>query len=425
MPNFNWILEQIDSESPGDINISLGATEATLFFIIDAADLNKAYYDLLGWCKISTKVWPNQQVGGLERQIPMSHPRLPMLYCDAVEIVGVSVNGNQRSNDFAAPSLEYANQIYQSALGAPKAVNYTTQEYFAVYKQYRIAAHFKAVPYFVLTDEQMVPAIGGNNIAASPKEYNYWVRDNNRIVGYTQKSYYDFREYLRMCTINIIPQNEVIANTSGRTYWHTSKPGEIKSPYPAPFAESPLAQQNSPTNFQNITKNKVEITWYKVPKLTITNPMYVECQGMINYGPNFNDDPGEIDIWNYEFFNFAPGTLLYSGLTYKNSQNPFPIIPFSGASELDLILNPLRNQYIDITFTFWQFIQPKDLIVYPDLELIDNYECGKMYSVGWNMVPAPNRLFYYVESTSADKAEYGQPPYYSTSFQRFFDPLAS
>jgi hypothetical protein len=423
--DYDWILELIDSQSPGDTSLSPAATEATLFFIIPAKDLTRAFYDLLGYCKISTKVWPNQQVGGLERQIPMSHPRYPMLYCDSVEIVGVSVNGNQASNDLASPLTEYANQIYQTALADPTAINYKTNPYFAVYKQYRLSVHFKAVPYFALTDEQMVPAIGGNVLGPSPKKYDYWVRDDRVATGFKRESYYDFREYLRYCTVNITPTNEVIANTNGRTFWHTAKPGEIQPPFPAPYTEQPMSQQNSPTNFQNITKNKIEITWFKVPREILNNPQYITSYGMINYGPNFNDDAGDIDVWNYEFFNFAPGTLLFTGINYRNIQTPFPIKNFSGATEINLLQNPIKNQYMDLTFTFWQYTQPLDQTIRPDLNSIAYKECGKMYSQGWNLLPAPSRNFYYVESAPIPQKNNAYPPYMSYPFPRLFDPLAT
>jgi hypothetical protein len=415
---YSWLLEHVDSISPGDINIAPGASEATMTFIVSTNELDKAFYDLMGWCKISDKVWGNNQRGGFQRQVPMSHPSAAWLYCDGIEIVGVSTNGRQ-STDFANVPLAYSNIIYNT--GDPiKAVDYTTVPFFAEYKYYKIRATFKSVDYFPLTDEQLEPVIVG--AGAGPKQYTYWKRKFDNAIGVEAASYYDFREYLRFTSLSKFePGNEIITNQNARLYWKSLQPGQNNNQFPAPIGESPITFQNAPTNFQNITKNVIKITLRMVPYSCILNPKLVNTIGMINYGGNFDEDPGDVTVWNYEFFNFQAGTLLFTGCEYDNIRSTFPIIPFSAASREDMLQNYLKNQLIDLTFNFIQFVIPPDQLVLPDLANLGLLGTYKMYTNGFNFLPSANRIFYYAESGKIDKKNIIAPPYTSYPFQNLYD----
>lgn len=417
--NFDWLYEFIDTESPGDSSIAPGATEATLFFIISGDDLTRAFIDILGYTKFSDKKWGGIATGGLTRQIEMSHPRYPYLYAESVEIVGLSPNGNQNSRDF-----DYATKIFNTLNNDPAVpIDYKTFYYMDVYKKYRLSVKFTSRNYFLLTDEQLAPAIDPTGVGI-PRLYSYYIRDYQRPDQTRPESYRDYREYLRYCELTIEPANEILANSNGKLYWKSTPPGQVLSGPPNPYQESPIGAAAAPVNFVNVTKNKVKIKWYKVPKITSFNSQYTFATSLINYGANYDDD-GDVDIFNYEFFNFAPGTLLFTGITIEENNSSFPIIPFTGKTREDMLFNVMRNQYINITFNFIQFVVPRDQLILPNVQNIAWSTRGKMYSNGWNFVPTPTLNFYYVESANVERKETAWCPYMSFPMQKLFDPQAS
>lgn len=413
-----WLLEHIDTESPGDLNIAPGATEATLFFIIDEPKLISSFYYILGYSRFSNKVWPNGAVGGLTRQIEMSHPRYPYLYAESVDIVGISPNGSQSASNFV-----YAGDIFNTNNPDQKIpVDYKTFRNIDVYRQYRIQVKFTTRNYFLLTDDQLSTAIA--QPGRGPERLWYYVRDNLKATGVRQESYFDFREYLRYTELNIEPSNEILANSNGKLYWKSIRQGNLESIQPSPEGESPVGFESSPVKFVNVTKNNIKIKWYKVPKKTILNPMYLDFAATVNFGANYDDDAGRYDIFNYELFNFAPGTLLFLGITSEDVNSSFPTIRYGAKNDIDLFNNVLDNTYVNITLNFAQFVVPKNQLVLPALSSIEVPNNGKMLSNGWNFVPAPNQKFYYIESGSVADKKNAWPPYWSAPHQRLWNPQA-
>jgi len=411
-----YMLENLDGESPGDLAVAPGATQATLFFTVKRKDIYDVFWFVLGYVYVSDKVWGPGQVGGLKRQVEMSHPRYPYLYADSIDIVGVKAAGKM-----AAESFTVANSIFRTNDPDRQVpIDYRTFPYQAVYDMYRIAVTFRTRNYFVLTDQQLEPAIlqGG----AAPPKYTFWQRDNTQNSKVKAVQYTDYREYLRYTEIKIEPGNDVIVSGDGKFYWKSAPPGEVQPEEPAPFAETPLVAQNASVNFINITKNKVRITWNKVPKSVALSDKYTRYAAQCNFGPNFNDDEGDFETFNYNFFNYAPGTLLYTGYTVSEPSCPYPILGFSGKTDNDLLNNVLKNQTVNITFEFIQYTIPEDQRVQPFLDIIWNPEFGKMITNGWNFVPLPNRMFYYVESNNEANKTIAWPPYWSFSPQVLWDP---
>lgn len=411
--NLNWLLERIDTESPGDTSVAPGATEATLFFVVEGQYLFLAYLQILGSCSLNPRQWLPGVRGGLTRQVEMSHPRYPYMYADRIDIVGVKADGNLRP-DAIPPNVDLFNDNDPA-----KAVDYKSFAFGAFYDHYRIAVHFSTRNYFLLTDDQIEPAIKVNGLI--PPRYSYWDRDITRQSGVVERQYRDYREYLRYTELTIEPHNEIISNTNGKLYWKSAGPGFVQPGFPWPKAESPVQIENAPVIFQNITKNYVRIKWYKVPKIVSLNPQYIFNAGKINYGPNFDDDEGDYQTFNYEFFNFAPGTLLFLGHEVEEVTTGMPFVPFDGSSPNKLWTSVINQQYVNISFNFMQFVIPKDFLVQPLVRNIAN-TTGKMYSNGWNFVPNPNKNFYYIESDNKLNKANAWPPYWSYPFQRMFDP---
>ena len=146
MADLSYLLEKIDSESPGELSVAPGATEATLFFIIKFDDLYKFYVDILGYTAISTvnRVGPNRPVG-LERQIPMSHPNYPWLYAQSVDLQGVSVNGSLVTENFGGAKFFNIDD-------PPNMVSLKVLRQMDIYDKYRVAVKFNSLPYLVARD---------------------------------------------------------------------------------------------------------------------------------------------------------------------------------------------------------------------------------------------------------------------------------
>jgi hypothetical protein len=415
MADLSYLLEKIDSESPGDVTVAVGATEATLFFLIGPDDVYKFYVDILGYTAISTanRVGPNRPVG-LERVIPMSHPNYPWLYAQSIEFQGIKTSGRQLSENLSG--TEFFTQQDQ-----PNSVTYKTIDSMDMYSKYRIAVRFKAVPYMVLNDNQLDDAIRSFN-GIGIKEFYYWDFDPDDPLGnkLIQKSYWDGCEYLRYTQLIIEPENEVLVNESGKGYWKSIGLGAVQPYLGAPAFNQAIQVTSAGVNYVNVTTNNVKLKWYQVPKAVALNLKYINNVAKINYGPNYNEAP-DPNIFNYPFFGFEAGTLLFTGITTEPSRYGFPKYPFTSDTRLAMLTNTLLNQYYDITFNFLELSIAKDNI---ELPLLANFnpKGGKMYSNGWNFVPYTNRQWYYIENQPFNLRENALPRYWSYPFQALFDP---
>jgi hypothetical protein len=416
MPDLSYLLEKIDTESPGDVSIAVGATEATLFFIVEFKDIYRFYLETLGYTTVSTenRVGPNRPVG-LSREIPMSHPYYPWLYAQSVEIQGIGANGYLKSEQFGG--IAFFNQE-----DPPNSVTYKTTDGMDIYKKYRIAVRFKSLPYLVLNDSQLDDAIRSFN-GVGIKKFSYWDFDpldplGNKIV---EKSYWDGCEYLRYTQMFVEPDNEVLVNESGKGYWKSIALGNDKVYLGAPSFNQAIQVQSAGVNYVNVTTNKVRIVWYQVPKRVALNLKYINNVTKINYGANYNEDP-VINTFNYPFFGYEGGTLLFTGITTEPSRYGFPKFVFTSIDRQEMYTNLRANQYYDITFNFIELSIPQDNIELPNLANF-NPKQGKMYSNGWNFVPYVTRQWYYIENQPFALKENALPRYWSYPFQALFDPV--
>ena len=128
-------------------------------------------------------------------------------------------------------------------------------------------------------------------------------------------------------------------------------------------------------------------------------------------------------MFNYPFFKFANGTLLFTGIETTESQFSFPRGRVDD-SELSLWGNLFSNQYYDITFNFIQYVIPETQLALPSLGSLDLVIKGQMYSNGWNFAPLPNNIFYYAQSVNGTGAlvKGTIPPYWSVPFQLLYNP---
>jgi hypothetical protein len=405
--------ELIDKQSPGQIEVSPGSSESYMFFIIQEDSEESATQKLftiipkiLGRVKRSTKIWANNTRGGLERELAMVHPFASWMSADTVEIQGIKSEGNAESETYF-PTTEWM-----------RDVDYQTMPYFQTYNMYRLKVNFSAKNYLELNDAQLENAIAGPG-GFSPKKYKYWVPDVNRNPPFADKDYYDFREYLRFTEMFVEPNNELIANTAGRGFWMSLPFNQAVPKIGAPAPNSVITLENAPINFQNITKNIVKIKWYKIPYNTI-NFDYIKLNaGQVNYGPNWDQDAGDFTTFNYPFFGYKAGTLLYTGYKIEDIKPQFPFPDFSVANRRALYSNYVDNLMCTMVFNFVQFVIPEDQIVYPDSNSVQFTNYGKMLS-GWNMAPVPSKRFFYVENKPIGNKFSALPPYWSYPFQNLF-----
>lgn len=425
-----YLLENIDSESPGDQAVAPGQTEAVMYFIIDWEQIvkfesNKLVYtmweEILGSTSLNLKNWAkggDAIRGGLTRKIPMSFPGDlgNSLYAYEFSMQPYSPNGK----DFSTNWNDYLTSEPANGL------DYKGFEYLAKYKKVRLEIKFKTRNYFILNDEQLKDAILYKNLA-EPRPYTYYnkkyrnavINGNRRVEIFSDPAtYYDFCEYLRYTEINIEPNNEIIVNTQGKLYWRSI----LGDPEFSPINNAPVTGNNSSANYQTIIKNKVKIKWYQVPKIVIQNPKYAYHLGKVNYGWNY-DEQNNPEVFNYPFFKFANGTLLFTGIETTESQFSFPKGVVSN-SQASMWANLFVNQYYDITFNFIQYVIPETQLALPTLASLDLAIKGQMYSNGWNFAPLPNNVFYYAQSINDVGAlvKGTIPPYFSIPFQLLFDP---
>lgn len=420
--DYAWMLEQLDTESPGDLSLAPGSTEATLFFIVNTNDIYKTFLYILGYTEVSTENnIALEPTLGFNRQLPMSHPRYPYLYADTIDIVGIGTEGQFYAGDVTYPQFIYRNPA------AAGQVDYKTFRFYEYNKQLRIAVRYTSRNYFLLTNDQIKQAInseahGGN------KKFQYYKKNPSNPNGWALGEYYDLREMLRYTeVIGYQPNVELIANSTGKAYWKSKgQNGEV--PANGPSFDSPVTLENTSTNFQTIAKNDFKIKWYQIPKylfLPSGNQNYRPWDygsGMCNFGGNFDTDPGNIQQWNVPFFNFQSGTLLYQGYELEEGGSSFPFIPYD-TTATTLPYNSFTNQYYNVIFNFSYFAVPPKQLHPPRLQNV-TCQLGSMYTNGWNFVPVPSRNFYYIESGDLSPGEKFYPPYYSFPFQLLFNPRA-
>lgn len=436
---FQYLLENIDSESPGDQTIAPGQTEAVMYFICDWDQIVKftvggtpIYYmweEILGSTEYSSKNWAiggaKPITGGLSRKIPMSCPGFGggSLYAYEFNMQPYSPNGK-------VDSFEWNTFLFNTNFAIIN-LDYKQFTNSAVYKKFRLEIKFKTRNYFVLNDAQLEnPILSG---LAVPRQYSYYNKiyveqrvnfplpARTFIKPFSEIAfYYDFCEYLRMTEINIEPNNEIIVNKEGRSYWKVEK--EVAN---SPLNDSPLMDTNSSSQFQTIIKNNITIKWYQIPKRAIFNNQYLIDMGKVNYGWNY-DEQNNPEVFNYPFFKFANGTLLMTGLKTEESNSSFPILPFKAGNVFNLQSNLFLNGYYDLTFNFIQYVIPESQLELPvPAPQGIQYIPGSMYSNGWNMVPLPNNQYFYVRTPyDINRAPMVEtfPVYWSVSFQKLFDP---
>jgi len=418
--NFKYLLENIDSEAPGDLAVAPGQTEATLFFVLDFARAVLIADEIIGYTTYDDRVFnPGAAVpivGGLKRTIPMSHPGYPYLYASSVEFQPLAPDGKWKSDD-----IVWAKAFF-SDLAPQTSVEWKTMPYTAKYVKVRMKVTFTTRNYLLLTDTQLDEVKLGDGVA--PKQYSFWIKrqrikPNRELEVFQDISFYDdFREYLRYTTMEIEPSNELVVQEKGGVYYKRD-PNLANLPI-LRNNNSVLSAANASATFQNITKNKVRIKWHQIPKYSLTYPLFTAFAGQCNYGPNFDDDAGNVAVWNYEFFNFAPGTLLFLGMTSEPSRQGVFIRPMSKETSWKLFFPQLTNNFVDITFEFMQFVIPPDQLFLPRLRTMQPNRNGKAYSNGWNFAPFSDRMFRYVESTS-DGFNPLWPTYWSAPFQMLFN----
>lgn len=419
----------LDKEAPGDYSVAPGQTEATLFFIIDKME---ALYDyckeILGNTEENTKNWNINQdpaaaiQGGFKRTIPLSHPKMPNLYAQEVKVTLLSPDGQWKSEDITWSS-EYFNTF------DPNAVDYKSNPFTAKYAKAKLQVTFRALNYFVLSDEQMEELILQGE-AIPPIYYFYIKQAAIQGVGAQRRlffqpfrsAYYDFREYLRYTSMSIEPNNEIIVRQNGSLYFKTAD----NPPIGVRENNQTISNANGSAQFASIVTNRIKIKWFQIPKDILLNTIYQDYAGQVNYGPNFDqspDDPNQrIKIFNWPMWNFEPGTLLYLGMRVEPSKvGAVWSVPYSSLNEATIFNPSFANNFVDVTFEFLQRVIPKDLIVQPDLQLMEPDRSGKMYTNGWNFAPFGDNRWRYLESFSQQRQRSQIPPYMSFPIQILFD----
>lgn len=409
--------EIIKSEKPGDIKFAYGDATISSQYLVPFSKLALWFEDVFGSVKVNDRPLIANDITsqvGLIRKVEMSNAQFPYMYADSAKITGYQPAGKLTAAEFESAMKFYAVNK-QDQNGNNLQIDYKTFDVSAIYAYYLVEITFKRKPYFALHDLQLENARNQLRDGLLPSKFEWFSRD---LMKQTPRNYWDACEYLRYTTVDFDPEAKNIVANQGLSFWKTNEDNQAKEKIP-PVGNTPLGAQNSSTNWQTILNNRFNVTWYKVPIEVAEFKCIKNGVGKVNYGPNYDEDEGDVKKWNFPFFGRKSGELLLTGYEVEPINNPFPQAPLS----LDFVTNALTKNYCNIVFKMTErYIDPS--LIYPQKRaLLRNVEC-KMYSQGWNLAPLANKKrWYYFESGNLDiDQEFQAFPLFSPyPFQKLFN----
>lgn len=256
------IVEAADSVSPGSAAFRIDDAKSSHPYYCSGEDYTDTVQLLIG----SNTADPTGD-GSLQRDLPMTHPQFPWMFCSSVGGVG-----------FGVPEV----QIADGYLTGTKTVT----ELFSLYPDYTLNCEFTQRPYYVLNDSFISPTFGV-----------YYDDDGNeKFVQYVN-------EYDRYVEIDEKYDPKIIIATQGQLVFHTDSK---QMPDGAAFTGTPRLPY---------PETMLTMRWHQVPYRYISS----RNSYLKSLAHRVNQLPFEI-----QDYYFLPGQLLYLGFGYRRYTPPFP-----------------------------------------------------------------------------------------------------
>lgn len=352
---FSQYYEKIDTEAPSTCGFGMDGSRAEMIFHCNRLQLSGFIENILG----KTAINPN---GSLNRDLPLCHPEFNWLYATNFAVQGVGLAGQIEA--------ETSSQSVQDGLyrNMPETV--------AIYEKYRIKVQFENRPYLMINDAQMV------DLAKQKKSY---------LQGGAVQNFTDFAEYARFVRVSR-PQAkpELLAANNGNWYLHSPDLANSPQPINQVAGAGPQIKQ---------IKNRVDIKWFFLPYVMITNRNWQKAYGRIN----FNDG---------DFFGFPDGSLLFDNISIDDYPGPKPTtVPDLN----DLNASIYANRYCDVTFHFEHFEVPAEAaaaepVGFADPSIIPRHHNTSPHS----------GLMKYCFTGNSDTIATAKPPYYAFNMKQLF-----
>lgn len=361
-PTTEIAAETIARISPSKARFSTGGGAATVEYIIPAANIGMFIQNILGNVSKSAN-------GSLKRILPAAHPYYDWLYASEISnIEGISPSGVADASNYQ--------RIIQSHF---KDV--------ATYRFYKLTVNFQPRPYLIIDDATL------SGYAETKLQYTDLGSPPASV------SFVDRKEYARFVEISVDPNAEYLT-TAVNTFVFSTPLSGSGSP-----DGKPVANQNGGGINLLVSKPTVKLTWYFVPYEIVFSSNIQEAQGKVNQNT---------------FFNFPPGSLLFTGVE-TNKYSP----PYQNIAQSPLTARPEQTRLCDITFVFKLFA-PKTSelgllpIADPGMVVVNGQTTGFAIPYGHNLCPWPSDLKYYYAKIGNDKLLPGRPIYTAYPMEKLF-----
>lgn len=397
--------ERIEPESLSTAQFTPSGSSSVLVFIIDHADMSEFQRVVLGDVKINPNFVADD--GYLVRTLPMSHPVFSYMYASKItEVRGLGQMGRILSK-------ESEGQEYFGGKDRPD-MDRRTPKFAAVYEKYQVTVEFNTRPYLVFADDQLR---GLDNCGA-----NFQYADRDKLTGIKVKTYRDWFEWARFCSLSVEPAVQVLTNNRGSYYFRTDvnlQPAAENGP----VDNKEITTNNSSSAYIIVPRNIVKVTWYQVPFEMTKSQTLRDAVNKVNYGYDYGNGSYDLATYGYKFFGYPSGSLLFSGVEFKDYASAVPPYYYDITSPSSIYTTTIKNKYVDIVFNFIEAQIPDDKIgALPQRGVTIKNDFGKII-YGHNMVPfSGNKKYYYLESDQ--NPNYGWPIYWSHPFQRMFQYIA-
>ena len=300
------ILELTDSKSPTTTGFTQEGGKSTMKFVIGNQLLDRYCTYMVGWADVYPRKGDGNtytpEYSGINRTLPIAHPRYPWLYASAVEsIQGVSY---VKASDLSAQGI-----IPKPNKGflAPKLPVY------AEYQEYEVSVSFTGRTYQVFPNSYML-----NNSKLPENALTYYWPDSSNTSNYSYK-FTNIKniwpEWNRFTFTRVEPRSEYLTAEKNTMFFYDPSgaigsvngttptiPGNIKIPYPS----------------QSIT-----VQWFNVPYSFVTGESAYDAEGKPTTTTPLQIGLNTVN--QHPFLGKAAGTLLFEGVKVNNiGTRPFP-----------------------------------------------------------------------------------------------------
>lgn len=398
--NWRYIQELTDSKSPTTTGFTQEGGRSTMKFIIGNQLLDRYCTYMVGWADVYPSkghggtFWPDYS--GIDRTLPMAHPRYPWLYATAVE----SIQGNTyvRASDLSAQGT-----IPTPNLGftAPKLPTY------AEYQDYEISVAFTGKTYPILPNNIMLD--NSKSTVSNTLRYYWPDKSKTSIYAYSDTEFPNiWPEWERFTFTRVEPRSEYLTAEKNTMFFYDPSgaigsvngttptiPGNIKIPYPS----------------QSIT-----VQWFNVPYSFVTGEGAYDAEGKPTTTTPLQIGLNTVN--QHPFLGKPAGTLLFEGVKVNGiGTRPFPEYVELPAGSGKYGFRYIRVCDLELTFIYRD---PKPAVDYAAVLKGTGIRQNNNILAGHNLLPNARNGQYYagvMTSKIVDPNE-RNPAKYGASFEK-------